>query len=47
MAHLEMIRGIKTQFDNSQHSNLYPVFVRVECETPTPEFLENKNLYEN
>ena len=30
------------QFDEILHSDLYPVFVRVECETPTSGFMEYK-----
>ena len=42
-----MIRGVKTRFGESHHSDLYPVFVHVECKTLTSEFLEYRNLIEN
>ena len=35
------------QFDESHHSDLYPVFLHVERETPTYEFPEYRNLYEH
>ena len=35
------------QFNESRHSDFYPVFVHVEGETPTSELLEYRNLYEN
>ena len=40
ITNLEMICVIKTQFDESHHSDLYQVFVRKECETPTSGLLE-------
>ena len=33
--------------EESHHSDLYPVFLYVEGETPTYEFMEYRNLYEN
>ena len=44
IAHLEMIIGVYTKFDDIHHSDLYPVFVRVECETQTSELTEHKLL---
>ena len=47
LTHLEIIHGVKTQFEKIHHSDLYPVFVRVERETPTSGFMEYRNFYEN